>query len=505
MERCLIKSRIDCPPPETRQLIRDKDLTIQKLNEKLKTYESNQINLLSERDYLLNLINRLIKCSNGSSLVGKSDKYIDSLIDQEFDFVKSPTQIRASDAYKPLDNNYLNFLNRQIEIASYLIQSRGDKNENSSATSTLSLVSPTPPISSASSSSSSLAKHDRINELDEFDSKNVPFTPNYKLNNKNINSSISSSMMLHSPKHLIGKKGLKSTISTLNNSQNLDPKSFEFSQQTPLSINSKNHMKYELSNDLQQKEIELLNRKYGGYLRARRAARIIQLAYREYRLRKNYQKLCENTLKRRSLDVTTSNTIESNPITKKLSIDLPSVDFENFIENLKPKIDGVEEDDEFEDAESEPEDKEKIETNFKNQSHIKYDELSTISLLSSTNGDYKNLDEEDDQESNSKKTNIKNLKNINSTSINSVYSSESTSSCSSGSTSSKIFKRPAKTSPPCSPNGSETPKNCDSPLKFKPNLTDSNKNFNSKSMNNFDVNKHKYLVGLNLFNRLDNC
>lgn len=504
MERCLIKSRIDCPPPETRQLIKDKDLIIQKLNDRLKTYESNQTSLLSERDYLLTLLNRLIKSLNASSMVDHGDKQIDILIDQEFDFVKSPgstLKTRAMDAFKPLDNNYLDYLSKQIEFASYVIQTRADKNENNSARSTVSLASPTPPISSASSSSSSLAKHDRINELDEFDSKSVPFTPNFKTNNRNINTSISSSMMLHSPKHLMVKKSLKSTISTLNNSQNGESKCYEFSNQTPLTINNKNaknHLKYELSNDLQQKEIELLNRKYGGYLRARRAARTIQLAYREYRMRKNYQKLCENTLKRRSLDVSNALNSDSIQTNKKLSIDLPSVDFENFVENLKPKNDGVEEADEFEDAESEPEDKEKTQINY-NRSQIHVDELSTISLLSSANGDYKNLDE--DEESYGDNKMIKSLKkNINSISINSVNSNESTSSCSSGSTktsesSTKNLKNSrTKISAICSPNGADTPKNCQSPAKLR-------QNYNSKSINNFDVNKHKYLIGLNLFNR----
>lgn len=504
MERCLIKSRIDCPPPETRQLLKDKDSIIQKLNERLKTYESNQTSLLDERDYLLNLLNRLIKSLNANSMVGQSDKFIDNLIDQEFDFVKSPS--RAMDAsYKPLDNNHLDYLNRQIEIASYVIQSKADKNETCSARSTLSLTSPTPPISSASSSSSSLAKNDRINELDEFDSKSVPFTPNFKFANKNINSSISSSMMLHSPKQLMIKKSLKSTISTLNNSQTGESRCYEFSNQTPLTINNKNavnHLKYELSNDLQQKEIELLNRKYGGYLRARRAARIIQLAYREYQMRKNYQKLCENTLKRRSLDVSVA--IDPIQINKKLNIDLPSVDFENFVENLKPKIDGVEEDDEFEDAESELGDKEKTEINY--SSRINVEELSTISLLSSANGDYKNLDEDDESYNSNKVMNSFN-KNINSISINSVNSNESTSSYSSGSTktseSSNRNSKSSKTkiSPVCSPNDANTPKNCQSPNKLRKKLSESTKNYYSKSINNFDVNKHKYLVGLNLFNR----
>lgn len=85
MEKSLIKSRIDCPPPETRQLIKDKDSTIQKLNEKLKVYESNQASLLSERDYLLNLLNRLNKALNGSGPMAKNSKYFDNFVDQQFE------------------------------------------------------------------------------------------------------------------------------------------------------------------------------------------------------------------------------------------------------------------------------------------------------------------------------------------------------------------------------------------------------------------------------------
>lgn len=49
---------------------------------------------------------------------------------------------------------------------------------------------------------------------------------------------------------------------------------------------------YELSQDLQDKQIEMLERKYGGSLRCRRAARIIQRAYRQYKLQKNFRHLC---------------------------------------------------------------------------------------------------------------------------------------------------------------------------------------------------------------------
>ena len=61
--------------------------------------------------------------------------------------------------------------------------------------------------------------------------------------------------------------------------------------------------------------IELLHENYyaGGQLRANRAAKTIQYAYRQYKLRKNYIKICENTsLKRRSLDMENLNKITAN-------------------------------------------------------------------------------------------------------------------------------------------------------------------------------------------------
>ena len=48
---------------------------------------------------------------------------------------------------------------------------------------------------------------------------------------------------------------------------------------------------YELSQDLHDKQLEMLERKYGGHLTARRAARVIQQAYRQYCLNKNFEKL----------------------------------------------------------------------------------------------------------------------------------------------------------------------------------------------------------------------
>ncbi|XP_061123544.1 IQ motif and SEC7 domain-containing protein 2-like [Syngnathus typhle] len=48
---------------------------------------------------------------------------------------------------------------------------------------------------------------------------------------------------------------------------------------------------YELSTDLQDKKVEMLERKYGGQFVSRRAARTIQTAFRQYRMNKNFQRL----------------------------------------------------------------------------------------------------------------------------------------------------------------------------------------------------------------------
>ncbi|XP_054859262.1 IQ motif and SEC7 domain-containing protein 2 isoform X3 [Eublepharis macularius] len=48
---------------------------------------------------------------------------------------------------------------------------------------------------------------------------------------------------------------------------------------------------YELSTDLQDKKVEMLERKYGGYFLSRRAARTIQTAFRQYRMNKKFERL----------------------------------------------------------------------------------------------------------------------------------------------------------------------------------------------------------------------
>lgn len=56
---------------------------------------------------------------------------------------------------------------------------------------------------------------------------------------------------------------------------------------------------YELSQELHDKQVEMLERKYGGQLRAQRAARRIQQVYRNYRMNKKFGELLETFDERR--------------------------------------------------------------------------------------------------------------------------------------------------------------------------------------------------------------
>ncbi|XP_078424697.1 IQ motif and SEC7 domain-containing protein 3-like [Cetorhinus maximus] len=56
---------------------------------------------------------------------------------------------------------------------------------------------------------------------------------------------------------------------------------------------------YELSMDLKNKQIEMLEHKYGGHLVSRRAACTIQTAFRQYQLSKNFEKIRNSLLESR--------------------------------------------------------------------------------------------------------------------------------------------------------------------------------------------------------------
>nr|CAB3256786.1 IQ motif and SEC7 domain-containing protein 2 [Phallusia mammillata] len=63
-----------------------------------------------------------------------------------------------------------------------------------------------------------------------------------------------------------------------------------------------NHLKYELSSDLQDKQVEVLRKLYGGGSKAENAARIIQEAYRRHRMTVNFKKIRHSKIRRLTVD-----------------------------------------------------------------------------------------------------------------------------------------------------------------------------------------------------------
>jgi hypothetical protein len=180
--------------------------------------------------------------------------------------------------------------------------------------------------------------------------------PSNITNNDENNNNNNSDLEDDSEKVSITSLNCITTTTTTNTNNNNIPLSSTSSSNSSLKTDesltaTKSNLKYELSNDLKQKEIEYLNRKYGGYLRARRAARTIQLAYRQYKLKKNYEKLFEQNLRRRSVDVMLLNHSESKMNIKNNNLlllsttktsnnnnnnfDVPSIDFEHLVERME--------------------------------------------------------------------------------------------------------------------------------------------------------------------------
>lgn len=82
---------------------------------------------------------------------------------------------------------------------------------------------------------------------------------------------------------------------------------------------SRSHsVSYELSEDLKEKQLEMLERKYGGSLRSRRAAKTIQQAFRQHCMNKNFEKLRhsagERRLSKRLSELGRSNTVWTDRI-----------------------------------------------------------------------------------------------------------------------------------------------------------------------------------------------
>ncbi len=66
MDKLYIKSRIDCPPLETKQLLKEKDLIIQKQQEKIKLLEHDLNKLKYERDCLFGSLHQIITSLNST-------------------------------------------------------------------------------------------------------------------------------------------------------------------------------------------------------------------------------------------------------------------------------------------------------------------------------------------------------------------------------------------------------------------------------------------------------
>lgn len=86
---------------------------------------------------------------------------------------------------------------------------------------------------------------------------------------------------------------------------------------------------YELSQDLQDKQIEMLERRYGGSVRSRRAAKTIQRAYRQYCMNKNFQKLRNSVAERRLSKLGRSNTVWSDRIASDAQFTMGATVIEN--------------------------------------------------------------------------------------------------------------------------------------------------------------------------------
>ena len=220
-------------------------------------------------------------------------------------------------------------------------------------TSISSLSLSTTPISSASSSLSSLKQKDQLELELEEEKGHLNKLVEVKSFKSNVNS-ISSSMIL-SPN--VKRPINKNPLTTGSNFRIKEYTTNTDDLITPITKCQQQHLPidYELSNEMKNKEIELLYRKYGGHLRCKRAARVIQHAYREYKLRKNYYKLCENNIKRRSFELMEPMQMndegrkqqQQQPIKKiqKLNetlndvdyedkMDAPSMDFEKLLEQF---------------------------------------------------------------------------------------------------------------------------------------------------------------------------
>ncbi|XP_055883213.1 IQ motif and SEC7 domain-containing protein 1-like isoform X4 [Biomphalaria glabrata] len=111
-----------------------------------------------------------------------------------------------------------------------------------------------------------------------------------------------------------------------------------------------NQSSYQLSQDLHDKQVEMLERKYGGSIRSRRAARTIQRAFRQYCMNKNFEKLRhsygERRLSKRLSELGRSNTVWSDRLSGDLTsatddngnVNIPQEEGEAYVRNIRNMV-----------------------------------------------------------------------------------------------------------------------------------------------------------------------
>ncbi|CAF0926776.1 unnamed protein product [Didymodactylos carnosus] len=306
-----LSKRLDCPPPSTKTLMEEKDSIIKKQQDEINKLQLQMNKIQQERDYFAALFNTQHSHNNNSNSKSKSNQ-------------------NGEEGEENLTNGFQKMI--------------------------------TPP-SECSLTSSTLTHMPKQKSLctDSLQKQSQAL----KLHHHHSPQKHS---MVHFDKTALNSLGL--TTATM--------------KKNPISFSSKSH--YELSQDLQDKQIEMLQRKYGGVLRTKRAASVIQRAFRQYKLEKNFRLICETAkankrisrtfseqqhplcsfyqekiptppalkpcLRMRKSDTTTpihnekgndsSSSSSSNTPTNEhfidKKIDLPSINFEHFIEtNEKPQ------------------------------------------------------------------------------------------------------------------------------------------------------------------------
>jgi hypothetical protein len=129
---------------------------------------------------------------------------------------------------------------------------------------------------------------ENISNVDLNKTTTINQTLNDELNNKNVNNNY------YSP----------TTIDVINQNN----------QVVVVVQGDDNNNNIDINNEIQlidseySKKLELFD-KYGDYKRVQHAATLIQSAYRQYKLKKNYYKIYENNIKRRSLNVDKLNSL----------------------------------------------------------------------------------------------------------------------------------------------------------------------------------------------------